>query len=219
MVIVGLPETAVKESKDRVKTAIINAGYSLPNKRLTVNLSPADLPKSGGRYDLVIALYILVAASNLPEGCLRDFEFLGELALNGEIRFVSGILPATIQTSSTKRSLIVPAANGPEAALVETSLQVFAASSDRTPSGVYTASFSERAKHRNTPRRHNETFRCSRSETRKTSTHYCGRGFAQSAFHWPAGQWQNNAGKSFGFFASSNVDRRISIFGISPVCF
>jgi len=129
IIIVGLPETAVKESKDRVKTAIINAGYSLPNKRLTVNLSPADLPKSGGRYDLAIALCILVAAGNLPEGCLKEFEFLGELALNGETRFVSGILPATIQICSTKRSLVVPAVNGPEAALVETSLQVFAASS------------------------------------------------------------------------------------------
>ena len=68
IIIVGLPETAVKESKDRVKTAIIKAGYSFPNKRLTVNLSPANLPKSGGRYDLVIALCILVAAGNLPEG-------------------------------------------------------------------------------------------------------------------------------------------------------
>jgi magnesium chelatase family protein len=129
IIIVGLPETAVKESKDRVKTAIINAGYSLPNKRLTVNLSPADLPKSGGRYDLAIALCILVGAGNLPEGCLKEFEFLGELALNGETRFVSGILPASIQICSTKRSLVVPAVNGPEAALVETSLQVFAASS------------------------------------------------------------------------------------------
>lgn len=103
IIIVGLPETAVKESKDRVKTAIINAGYALPNIRLTVNLSPADLPKSGGRYDLAIALCILVAAGNLPEGCLKDFEFQGELALNGEICFVSGVLPATIQISSTKR--------------------------------------------------------------------------------------------------------------------
>ena len=129
IIIVGLPETAVKESKDRVKTAIINAGYSLPNKRLTVNLSPADLPKSGGRCDLAVALCILVAAGNLPEGCLKDFEFLGELALNGETRFVSGILPVTMQNMSTVRSLVVPTVNSSEAALVEPTAKVFAASS------------------------------------------------------------------------------------------
>ena len=126
IIIVGLPETAVKESKDRVKTAIINAGFKLPNKRVTVNLSPADLPKSGGRYDLAIALCILLAAGYLPEESLRHYEFLGELALNGEIRSVDAILPAAMQNLSTSRSLVVPGVNAAEAALAN-------------PSGVFSA--------------------------------------------------------------------------------
>ncbi len=126
IIIVGLPETAVKESKDRVKTAIISAGFKLPNKRVTVNLSPADLPKSGGRYDLAIALCILLAAGYLPPECLRHYEFLGELALNGEIRSVDAILPATMQNLNTSRSLVVPGVNAAEAALAN-------------PSGVFSA--------------------------------------------------------------------------------
>lgn len=117
IVIVGLPETAVKESKDRVKAAIVNAGFSVPSRRVTINLAPADLPKNGGRYDLAIAMAILAASKQLPEGSLFDHEFLGELALNGEIRGVRGVLPAAIQGARGTRKLVVPAANSAEAAL------------------------------------------------------------------------------------------------------
>ncbi len=118
IVIVGLPETAVKESKDRVKSAIVNAGIALPGKRITVNLSPADLPKSGGRYDLSIAISILAALDVVPHDQITGYEFLGELALNGDIRPVNGVLPATVQSASSDRTLVVPRANSHEASLV-----------------------------------------------------------------------------------------------------
>ncbi len=119
VVIVGLPETAVKESKDRVKSAIINTGFSMPNKRVTINLSPADLPKSGGRYDVAIAISILAAMEIVPVDSISRYVFLGELALNGDIRFVNGILPATIQNLASEQNLVVPNINSQEAALVE----------------------------------------------------------------------------------------------------
>ena len=115
--IVGLPETAVKESKDRVKSAIQNANFDIPDRRLTINLAPADLPKSGGRYDLAIALSILAASNQIPSEQLTTMEFLGELALDGAIRSVSGALPSAIQASRTDRLLVVPRENEHEAAL------------------------------------------------------------------------------------------------------
>jgi len=89
---VGLPETAVKESKDRVRGAILNSGFEFPAKRITVNLAPADLPKTGGRFDLPIAIGILVASGQLPNVDLNGYEMIGELALNGRLRQVSGVL-------------------------------------------------------------------------------------------------------------------------------
>ena len=109
----------MKESKDRVKSAIINTGYSMPNKRVTINLSPADLPKSGGRYDVAIAISILAAMEIVPVDSISRYVFLGELALNGDIRFVNGILPATIQNLASEQNLVVPTINSQEAALVE----------------------------------------------------------------------------------------------------
>src|SRR5690554_6667529 len=91
--LVGLPETAVRESRDRVRSALLTAGFEFPSRRITVNLSPAELPKEGGRYDLPIALGILAASGQLPVSCLQGREFLGELALNGELREVRGVLP------------------------------------------------------------------------------------------------------------------------------
>ncbi|MDN5733665.1 MAG: ATP-dependent protease, partial [Psychrobacter sp.] len=92
LTIVGLPEAAVRESKDRVRSAILNSGFQFPNRRLTINLAPADLPKDGARLDLPIAIGILAASGQIePEG-LSAFEFIGELALNGELRQVSGSL-------------------------------------------------------------------------------------------------------------------------------
>ncbi|MFT4720706.1 MAG: magnesium chelatase family protein [Candidatus Azotimanducaceae bacterium] len=117
--IVGLPATTVKEAKDRVKAAIVNAGFKTPSRRVTVNLAPADLPKQGGRYDLAIALAILAANGDLPATALIGTEWLGELALNGALRPVNGVLPAVIQSAASKRLLIVPSLNGAESSLGE----------------------------------------------------------------------------------------------------
>ncbi|MEE8057665.1 MAG: YifB family Mg chelatase-like AAA ATPase [Pseudomonadales bacterium] len=115
--IVGLPETAVKESRDRVRSAIINSHFEFPSRRITINLAPADLPKEGGRFDLPIALGILAASGQVPIESLQQYEFLGELGLTGELRSVQGTLPAAIKSSEAKRSLVVPPANTDEAAL------------------------------------------------------------------------------------------------------
>ena len=116
--LVGLPETTVKESKDRVRSAIINSRFEFPSKRITVNLAPADLPKEGGRFDLPIALGILVASEQLPNSKIAQHEFIGELALSGELRSVKGVLPATLAADSVERCLVVPHHNGDQAALV-----------------------------------------------------------------------------------------------------
>jgi len=116
--IVGLPETAVKESKDRVRSAIINSEYKFPLGRVTINLAPADLPKEGGRFDLPIALGILAASDQIPQTTLDQYEFVGELALSGAIRKVKGVLPVAIQTLHSRRALVVAEANANEAALV-----------------------------------------------------------------------------------------------------
>ncbi|MGY3266605.1 YifB family Mg chelatase-like AAA ATPase [Lysobacter sp. HA35] len=117
MNIVGLPEAAVREAKDRVRAAIACAQFEFPQRRITVNLAPADLPKDGGRFDLPIALGILAASGQIPLEALRDAEFLGELALTGELRAVDGVLPAALAVGDAQRRLVVPEANGPEAAL------------------------------------------------------------------------------------------------------
>jgi len=116
--IVGLPEAAVKEARDRVRVAIQNAQFEYPARRVTVSLAPADLPKDGGRFDLPIALGILAAAGHIPKETLTAYEFLGELALSGELRAVTGVLPAALKTAHAGRALIVPRINAAEAALV-----------------------------------------------------------------------------------------------------
>lgn len=115
--IAGLPETAVKESRYRVRSAIINSGLEFPSRRITVNLAPADLPKEGGRFDLAIALGILAAAGQIPREVLLDYEFAGELALSGELRGIRGALPFAIAAANASHHLIIPQANGEEAAL------------------------------------------------------------------------------------------------------
>jgi magnesium chelatase family protein len=117
--IVGLPETAVKEARDRVRAAILNAQLDYPQRRVTVNLAPADLPKDGGRFDLPIALGVLAANGSIPRDALDGYEFIGELALSGELRAVNGILPAVLQARRRDRIVVVPRGNGIEAALVE----------------------------------------------------------------------------------------------------
>ena len=117
--IVGLPEAAVKESKDRVRGAIINSHFQFPIQRITINLAPADLPKEGGRFDLAIALGILAASDQIPKKVLEDYECIGELSLSGELRPVIGSLPVAIYTRDAKRQLILPQANVAEAALIK----------------------------------------------------------------------------------------------------
>ncbi len=117
--IVGLAETAVKESKDRVRSAIINSKFKFPLGRVTINLAPADLPKEGGRFDLPIALGILAASDQIPQTTLDQYEFVGELALGGGIRKVKGVLPVAIQSLQSRRSLVVAEGNANEAALVK----------------------------------------------------------------------------------------------------
>ena len=116
--IVGMPETAVRESRDRVRSALLNSCFSFPDRRITVNLAPADLPKGGGRFDLPIALGILAASAQLPINGLRALEFIGELALDGSVRAVRGAVPVAIASTQAGRTLIVPAACAAGAARV-----------------------------------------------------------------------------------------------------
>jgi magnesium chelatase family protein len=125
--IVGLPETAVRESKDRVRGAIISSGYTFPQIRITVNLGPADLKKTGGRFDLPIALGILAASKLIPADGLGSTEFYGELGLNGDVRPVPGMLPAALRAAEAGHAVMVPRANGVEASLSST--EVFLADS------------------------------------------------------------------------------------------
>ena len=115
--IVGLPETAVRESKDRVRGAILNSHFDFPARRITINLAPADLPKEGGRFDLPIALGILAANRQIPANDLHDYEFAGELALSGELRSITGALPLSLQTARAGRLLVIPIGNAQEATL------------------------------------------------------------------------------------------------------
>ncbi|GAB3111527.1 YifB family Mg chelatase-like AAA ATPase [Aestuariicella hydrocarbonica] len=126
--IVGMAETAVKESKDRVRSAILNSQYEFPARRITVNLAPADLPKSGGQFDLSIALGILAASGQIPDQQFQHMEFLGELGLNGELRSVPGCLPAAIACGRAGRQFLCPRQNAPEAALCDQAPVLAAAS-------------------------------------------------------------------------------------------
>ena len=117
LTIVGLPETAVRESKDRVRSALLNSGHEFPSQRITINLAPADLPKEGGRFDLPIALGILAASGQIPAVALERLLCLGELALSGQLRPVSGALTASLTAGAGGLTLLLPAANGDEATL------------------------------------------------------------------------------------------------------
>lgn len=124
--VVGLLETAVKESKDRVRAALVNCGFDFPSGRVTVNLAPADLPKEGGRFDLAIAIGILVANGNLPAGPFDATELYGELSLGGELHGFRGVLPAALRAARAGHALIVPQANATEAAVAQ-GARIFAA--------------------------------------------------------------------------------------------
>ena len=120
--IVGLPETEVKESKDRVRAALQNAKFKIPAQRITVNLAPADLPKESGRFDLPVALGILAATGQIPADKLDQYEWAGELALTGELRPIRGALAMTYGASRSGRSFVLPQQNSAEAALVKESI-------------------------------------------------------------------------------------------------
>lgn len=119
LAIVGLPELAVKESKDRVRGALLTSHFEFPTKRITINLAPADLPKEGGRFDLAIALGMLAASNQIPTQALDGYEFIGELALSGDLRSIKGVLPVALAARESGRALILPTENADEAALVE----------------------------------------------------------------------------------------------------
>lgn len=125
--IVGLPETAVKESKERVRSALLNSRFEFPSRRITVNLAPADLPKQGGRFDLPIAIGILQATKQIQTTELDDYEFAGELSLTGEIRAITGALPFALANQQHNKTIIIPAANAIEAAVVADDVCILAA--------------------------------------------------------------------------------------------
>jgi len=118
LTLVGLPETTVKEARERVRSAIINSGFTFPAKRVTINLAPADLPKEGGRYDLPMAIAILVASEQLPAEKLTHYEFLGELALDGALCGVQGAIPAAMVAIGAGRQLVLSADNQGDAGLI-----------------------------------------------------------------------------------------------------
>jgi magnesium chelatase family protein len=119
MVIVGLPDAAVKESKDRVRTAIANSAYKWSRRRTTINLAPADIKKEGPSFDLPIALGMIAVAEELNTSAFEKFSFVGELALDGSVRAVKGVLPVALEARRRgKQALFVPEANALEAAMV-----------------------------------------------------------------------------------------------------
>ena len=127
--IVGLPDKAVSEARERVRSAMIASGLALPARRITVNLAPADLPKEGSHYDLPIALGLMAAIGAIPHDALSGFAVLGELGLDGSITAVAGVLPAAIGANARGEGLICPARCGPEAAWASPEIEIIAASS------------------------------------------------------------------------------------------
>ena len=115
--LVGLPDTEVRESRDRVRAALQNAQFEFPARKITVNLAPADLPKESGRFDLPIAIGVLAATKQIPDNALASYEFAGELALGGALRPIRGALPMALCARRDRRAFVLPAASAAEAAL------------------------------------------------------------------------------------------------------
>lgn len=113
--LVGLPETSVKEARDRVRSALLNSGFEFPDRKITVNLAPADLPKEGGRFDLPIAIGIIVASGQLPAAAIEGYEFYGELALSGAIRAIVGEIPLVLACQAAGRQPVLPMSNACQA--------------------------------------------------------------------------------------------------------
>src|SRR5262245_44449095 len=128
-VVVGLPDKAVNEARERVRAALVASGLALPPKRVIINLAPADVPKEGSHYDLPIALGLMAAMGAIPHDALAGYTVLGELSLDGTITQVAGVLPAAIAASTRGHGLICPKADGPEAAWASSELDILAPSS------------------------------------------------------------------------------------------
>jgi magnesium chelatase family protein len=127
--IVGLPDKAVSEARERVRAALVASGLALPARRITVNLAPADVPKEGSHYDLPIALGLMAAIGAIPHDALNSFSVLGDLGLDGSIAAVAGVLPAAIGANGRGQGLICPNACGPEAAWASPEIEIVAAQS------------------------------------------------------------------------------------------
>ncbi|MGE0751957.1 MAG: YifB family Mg chelatase-like AAA ATPase [Variibacter sp.] len=127
--VVGLPDKAVSEARERVRSALVASGLALPARRITVNLAPADLPKEGSHYDLPIALGLMAAIGAIPHDALAGYTVLGELALDGSLAAVAGVLPAAIGANARNEGLICPASCGPEAAWASPEMDIIAAQS------------------------------------------------------------------------------------------
>jgi magnesium chelatase family protein len=127
--VVGLPDKAVSEARERVRAALVASGLALPARRITVNLAPADVPKEGSHYDLPIALGLMAAMGAIPGDALSGLTVLGELGLDGSITAVAGVLPAAIAANSRGEGLICPSACGPEAAWASPEMEITAAAS------------------------------------------------------------------------------------------
>ncbi|MGE0524447.1 MAG: YifB family Mg chelatase-like AAA ATPase [Variibacter sp.] len=127
--VVGLADKAVSEARERVRAALVASGLALPARRITVNLAPADLPKEGSHYDLPIALGLMAAIGAIPHDALAGYTVLGELALDGSLAAVAGVLPAAIGANARNEGLICPAACGPEAAWASPEMDIIAAQS------------------------------------------------------------------------------------------
>ncbi|MEA2993376.1 MAG: magnesium chelatase family protein [Alphaproteobacteria bacterium] len=127
--VVGLPDKAVSEARERVRAALVASGLALPSRRITINLAPADLPKEGSHYDLPIALGLMAAIGAIPHDALSGFTVLGELGLDGSIAAVAGVLPAAIGANARGEGLICPARCGPEAAWASPDIEIIAAAS------------------------------------------------------------------------------------------
>jgi magnesium chelatase family protein len=127
--VVGLPDKAVSEARERVRAALVASGLALPARRITVNLAPADVPKEGSHYDLPIALGLMAAIGAIPPDALGGYTVLGELGLDGSIAAVAGVLPAAIGANARGEGLICPAPCGPEAAWASPEMEIIAAGS------------------------------------------------------------------------------------------
>src|SRR5712691_5601346 len=127
--IVGLPDKAVSEAKERVRAALIASGLALPARRITINLAPADLPKEGSHYDLPIALGLMAAIGAIPADALLGMTVVGELGLDGSLAPVAGVLPAAVAANARAHGLVCPAACGPEAAWASPDMEIVAPSS------------------------------------------------------------------------------------------